>query len=60
MMFDNNFDTTTGKFRNDEPSRLLIVKVDEEAATATLDWEVRLSTRSDDAARTDESRLELL
>ena len=44
MMFDNNFNSTIegGEFNfvDGGPSRLLIVKVDEIAGTATLAWEV--------------------
>ena len=43
MMFDNNFDADRNEFHDDGPSRLLVIKVDEAAGTATLDWEVRPS-----------------
>jgi len=39
MMFDNAYDMENDKFANPSGSRLLIVKVDEEAETATLVWE---------------------
>ena len=42
MMFDNNFNKTEGSFNGNGPSRLLIVSVDEDAETATLEWELVL------------------
>ena len=41
-MFDNNFDAARGRFHLGGPSRLLVVKVDTDAGTATLDWELKL------------------
>ena len=50
MMFDNNFNSTESggsyNFVGDGQSRLLIVKVDEEASIATLEWEVKLKRTS--------------
>ena len=50
MMFDNNFNSTESggsyNFVGDGQSRLLIVKVDEEASIATLEWEVKLQQTS--------------
>ena len=42
LMFDNNFDAARGRFHLGGPSRLLVVKVDTDAGTATLDWELKL------------------
>merc|ERR1712196_741433 len=44
MMFDNAYDPTTDTFVGD--SRLLVVRVDEEASTATLVWEYKLGYNS--------------
>ena len=40
-MFDNNFNKTE-ELNGNGPSRLLIVSVDEDAETATLEWELVL------------------
>ena len=46
-MFDNNFNASThDTFVNDAPSRLLIVRLDEDAMVATLQWELVLEVGS--------------
>ena len=44
MMFDNAYDPSAGTFVGD--SRLLVVQVDEVAATATVVWEYKLGYNS--------------